>query len=503
MAKPFLSVIIPVFNEQTRIVATLDRMIAFLKVQAYTWEVLVVDDGSTDDTVLLIKERLKSNNYVNLITGEHKGKGWAVRQGMLRARGLYRFMCDADLAMPIEGLQLFLNEMSLGQDIVIGSRQISGARRLDEPKSRHILGRLFNFVVKFLAVRHFEDTQCGFKCFRGELVNDLFTRQKTVGFGFDVEILYLAVKRGFKVKEIPVDWYYQTDSKVRPVRDAALMVRDIILVRWRDLRGSYDTLTSNMAYKKRSCANNSENESSGKNWESNVVVVLPTYNEAENLKPLVENILSLGMPNCHIIVVDDNSPDGTAAIARDLSNLTGGAVELINRPCKDGLGTAYIEGFALAFDRHPDFIVQMDADLSHNPEYIPKFLEDLEFADVVVGSRYVEGGQIDRNWGVARRVLSFLANIIIRNVSGIKIRDASSGYKAYRVNVLKALDLSLFKCKGFGFQIEVIHALENRGYTIWEHPINFIDRTCGNSKMTVRILIEAFCRLLLLRWRPI
>jgi dolichol-phosphate mannosyltransferase len=145
----------------------------------------------------------------------------------------------------------------------------------------------------------------------------------------------------------------------------------------------------------------------------------------------------------------------------------------------------------------------MDADLSHNPEYIPKFLEDLEFADVVVGSRYVEGGRIDRNWSVGRRVLSIFANIIIRNVSGIRIRDASSGYKAYRVNVLKELDLGLFRCKGFGFQIEVIHALENRGYTIWEHPINFTDRTCGKSKMTVRILLEALCRLLLLRWRPI
>jgi len=500
---PFLSVIIPVFNEEARIVATLDRMVAFLNSQPYTWEVLVVDDGSTDDTVTLIKTLLESNNGVNLMSREHEGKGSAVRQGMLKTRGLYRFMCDADLAMPIEGLQLFLNQMSLGNDIVIGSRQIAGARRIDEPKSRHILGRLFNFVVKFIAIGNFQDTQCGFKCFRGELVNDLFTRQKTVGFGFDVEILYLAIKYGYKVKEIPIDWYYQEDSKVRPITDAALMARDILRVRWRDIRGLYDISPSNIPDIEWSNGNHKENENNRKNWESNVVIVVPTYNESENLKPLVENILSLGMPNCRIIVVDDNSPDGTACVARDLADQSGGSVELITRPCKDGLGTAYIEGFALAFDRHADFIIQMDADLSHNPKYIPKFLEDLEFADVVVGSRYIEGAHIHDDWNVGRRVLSFFANIIIRNVSGIKVRDASSGYKAYRVNALKALDLSLFKCKGFGFQIEVTRALENRGYKIWEHPISFIDRTCGDSKMTLKILLEAFYRLLLLRWRTI
>ncbi|MCH7745470.1 MAG: glycosyltransferase family 2 protein [Chloroflexi bacterium] len=239
MARPFLSVVIPTFNEQVRIISTLEKVVEYLSAQQYTWEVLVVDDGSSDDTAALVRQWTPKNAGVRLKTIAHGGKGCAVKHGMLAATGEYRFMCDADLAMPIEHLEAFINRMAEGYDIVIGSRQIAGARRFDESASRHIMGRMFNWSVKLLAVGGFQDTQCGFKCFRGEAADELFQLQRTRGWGFDVEILYLALKRRMRVLEMPIDWYHQKDSKVRPGVDSFLMMRDTILVRWRALLGRY------------------------------------------------------------------------------------------------------------------------------------------------------------------------------------------------------------------------------------------------------------------------
>ena len=239
MARPFLSVVIPAFNEQIRIVSTLEKMVAYLSAQHYTWEVLVVDDGSSDDTAALVRQWMSNNEGVRLKALPHRGKGWAVKHGMLAATGEYRFMCDADLAMPIEHLETFMNRMAEGYDIVIGSRQIAGARRFGETAIRHFMGRVFNWSVKLIAVGEFQDTQCGFKCFRGEAADELFQLQRTRGWGFDVEILYLALKKRMRVLEMPIDWYHQEASKVKPGVDAFLMIRDTILVRWRALRGKY------------------------------------------------------------------------------------------------------------------------------------------------------------------------------------------------------------------------------------------------------------------------
>ena len=238
--KPFLSVVIPAFNEEHRIGAALDAVVGYLDKQAYTWEVLVVDDGSSDRTEAVASQWAQAHDRrVRVETVPHGGKGWAVKRGMLAAAGEYRFMCDADLSMPIEGLEAFLDRMAEGYDIVIGSRQKAGARRYGEPRGRHIMGRVFNWSVRLMTVGGFEDTQCGFKCFRGQVADELFGLQRTKGFAFDVEILHTAVKKGLRVMEMPIDWYHQRASKVRPYVDSFLMLRDTALVRLRGARVRY------------------------------------------------------------------------------------------------------------------------------------------------------------------------------------------------------------------------------------------------------------------------
>lgn len=236
MDKPYLSIVIPAYNEEQRIGPTLDAVIAYLDGQAYSWEVLIVDDGSTDDTAGLAEGYSSREPRVRLERMPHGGKGAAVRHGMLAASGRYRFMCDADLSMPVETLSSFLDRMADGSDIVIGSRQIAGARRFNESPVRHLRGRVFNWAVRLLAVGGIQDTQCGFKCFKGEVAQRLFERQRTTGLAFDVEILHAARKSGMRIHELPIDWYHRDASKVRTVADTAQMLRDVVLVRLRGLR---------------------------------------------------------------------------------------------------------------------------------------------------------------------------------------------------------------------------------------------------------------------------
>jgi glycosyltransferase involved in cell wall biosynthesis len=237
--QPFLSIIIPAYNEEARIVDTLRQVTAYLSSQPYSWEVLVVDDGSTDGTAALVEGFKGGEPRITLVRVPHGGKGWAVKNGMLRARGLHRFICDADLSMPIHQLSRFLQPPLLETPIVIGSREARGARRIGEPPLRHLMGRLFNLVVRLLALPGLRDTQCGFKCFRGEVAQELFALQRLNSLSFDVEILFLARKRGLKIIEVPIDWYYRPRSKVRLLKDPIIMVRDILGVRWNHMRGRY------------------------------------------------------------------------------------------------------------------------------------------------------------------------------------------------------------------------------------------------------------------------
>jgi dolichyl-phosphate beta-glucosyltransferase len=236
---PYLSIIIPAYNEARRLPATLDKILSYLAQQPYTAEVVVVENGSTDATADIVRRRMADTPTLKLIESQVRGKGNAVREGMLTAQGDYLFMCDADLSMPITELAKFFPLDGPTYDVAIGSREAQGAVRYHEPRMRHIMGRVFNLLVKVMAVPGFEDTQCGFKCFRRDVAQDVFARQTLNGWGFDVEVLYIALKRGYRVAEIPIHWYYQADSRVQPVKDTLHMVRDLLTVRWNDLQGKY------------------------------------------------------------------------------------------------------------------------------------------------------------------------------------------------------------------------------------------------------------------------
>ena len=233
MGQLFLSVVIPAYNEESRIALTLEQLCSYLGRQAYSWEILVADDGSGDATAGIVSEWESSNSRVILVPLGHRGKGWAVQQGMLAAQGQYRFLCDADLSMPVEQIGRFLSLADENPDIVLGSRELPDSRRIGEPFRRHLMGRVFNLIIRALAVPGIRDTQCGFKLFRAETTTPLFAGQVLEGFAFDVEILGQARLHGLDIREIAIDWHYREGSKVRPVRDSIRMVRDVLSVRSR------------------------------------------------------------------------------------------------------------------------------------------------------------------------------------------------------------------------------------------------------------------------------
>ena len=233
-----LSVVIPAYDEESRIPSTLERVHGFLSERGGDWEIIVVDDGSADRTADVVSDFAGTHSRVRLLRAPHLGKGGAVRAGMLDSRAEYRFLCDADLSMPIEQIERFLERMD-DCDVAIGSRECHGSVRVDEPFRRHAMGRAFNSVVRALAVPGIQDTQCGFKCFRGAVARRLFGRQRLDGFAFDVEVLFLALKERFRILEVPIDWHFREESKVDPLRDSVRMFRDVVRVRWNDLRGRY------------------------------------------------------------------------------------------------------------------------------------------------------------------------------------------------------------------------------------------------------------------------
>ena len=239
MSDCYLSVVVPAYNEERRLPETLDTVCAFLAAKAYSWEILVADDGSDDATSSIVDRATRVDDRVRLVPLPHRGKGWAVKNGMLAARGEYRFLCDADLSMPIDLLDRLIPDGDPALDIVIGSREASGARRIGEPRRRWLMGRVFNAITRILAVPGISDTQCGFKVFRATAAETLFALQTLDGFAFDAEILFLARKRGFSVAEVGIDWHYRSESKVRPIRDGWRTLRDLVTVRYRSLTGRY------------------------------------------------------------------------------------------------------------------------------------------------------------------------------------------------------------------------------------------------------------------------
>ena len=236
MRQVFLSVVIPAYNEEARISGTLKQVIGFLSTRPYLWEIVVADDGSTDATGRLVGELADSHPNLHLLSLGHRGKGWAVKNAMLASRGEYRLLCDADLSVPIEQVERLLPPQVEGVDITLGSRGAPGARRIGEPLRRHLMGRVYNALVRLIVMPGLEDTQCGFKCFRGSVVPGLFQGQTMDGFAFDVQVLLLARKSGLTLREVAVDWYYREQSKVRTFQDSISMALDLLRIRWRCFR---------------------------------------------------------------------------------------------------------------------------------------------------------------------------------------------------------------------------------------------------------------------------
>jgi dolichol-phosphate mannosyltransferase len=219
------------------------------------------------------------------------------------------------------------------------------------------------------------------------------------------------------------------------------------------------------------------------------MIVIPTYNEKENIKRLVKEILRL-KDNFQVLIVDDNSPDGTGRIADKLSEEYP-EVKVIHRKGKLGLGSAYIEGFKYALKEGVDYIFEMDADFSHDPKYLPLFLEKIKDCDVVIGSRYLNGVSVV-NWPIRRLILSYGASLYVRFLTGLKIKDCTGGFKCFRREVLENIDLDKIESDGYAFQIEMNYKCHRKGCRIREIPIIFVDRHSGTSKMNRRIVFEAF-----------
>ncbi len=234
--------------------------------------------------------------------------------------------------------------------------------------------------------------------------------------------------------------------------------------------------------------------------DERALVIIPTYNERENLSRIVPEVLARD-PRIQVLVVDDNSPDGTGRIADDLAN-GNERVHVLHREQKEGLGRAYLAGFGWAVEQKYDYVFEMDADFSHRPEYLDEFLKAIQDADLVLGSRYVTGINVI-NWPMSRLLLSYYANVYARLVTGMPVKDATGGFKCFRREVLEVVELDKVHASGYAFQIEVSMRALNKGFRIKEIPIIFYDRDAGQSKMSKGIMWEAVWTVWLLRIKSI
>jgi glycosyltransferase involved in cell wall biosynthesis len=235
----FLSVIIPAHNEESRLPDTLEQVFRFLEEQSFTSEVIVVENGSTDKTFDVAQNFAQAHKNTRVLQSA-RGKGAAVKRGMLEAQGEYLFMCDADLSMPVKEISKFIPPALSDFNIAIASREAQGSMRYNEPRYRHIGGRGINYIIQALILPGLNDTQCGFKCFSANIAKDIFKLQTLEGWSFDIELLYIARRRNYRVREIPIDWYYHPETKVSAVRDALRMIRDIFQIHANAWRGHYE-----------------------------------------------------------------------------------------------------------------------------------------------------------------------------------------------------------------------------------------------------------------------
>jgi dolichyl-phosphate beta-glucosyltransferase len=234
-----LSVVIPAFNEERRLGSTLVEIAGYLATQPWTWEIRIVDDGSTDATVAVAERFAAGEPRVVVQREPHRGKGGAVKAGLSAASGQFRFICDADLSMPIDEIARFLPPHAVQFDVAIGSREGRKARRVGEPKYRHLMGRVFNRGVQWLVLPGVEDSQCGFKMFTADAVRSIFPRVTVDGWAFDVEVLAVARARQLRVIEVPIEWHYREESRLSMMRDGWEMLKELLRIRLRAMRGAY------------------------------------------------------------------------------------------------------------------------------------------------------------------------------------------------------------------------------------------------------------------------
>lgn len=230
----FLSIIVPAHNEESRLKDSLSQLRDFCVSQPFSTEIIIAENASVDNTLVIATVFATDHPGVHVLHDDRPGKGLAIRAGMLAAKGEYRFICDADLSMPVQEITRFLPPLLEGVDIAIASREAPGAIRYNEPAMRHFVGRVFNNLVRLIILPGLQDTQCGFKCFTQKAAETLFPLQTVSGWTFDVEILAIAQRMGFKIVEVPIPWYYFGNSKVRVLKDSIRMALDLIHIR-RDL----------------------------------------------------------------------------------------------------------------------------------------------------------------------------------------------------------------------------------------------------------------------------
>jgi dolichyl-phosphate beta-glucosyltransferase len=235
---PFLSIIIPAFNEETRLPLSMEQVFTFLDKQSFSSEVIIVENGSTDRTLEVARSLMRAYPHLHVLHEDLPGKGRAVRRGMLEAGGEYRFFADADFSMPVQELLRFLPP-ACDADIAIASREAAGAFRSAEPVFRHFTGRVYNFWIRSLVLPGLQDTQCGFKCFRAATVQDIFPCQTLNGWAFDVELLAIARSRGYQTVEIGIPWHYYSGSKINVLQHSWRMFMDLLLIRKNFRNGVY------------------------------------------------------------------------------------------------------------------------------------------------------------------------------------------------------------------------------------------------------------------------
>ena len=235
-----------------------------------------------------------------------------------------------------------------------------------------------------------------------------------------------------------------------------------------------------------------------------IIVVMPTYNERENVRQMAAALFDLDLPNFQLLIVDDNSPDGTGRIADELARAPryAGRLSVLHRPRKQGLGPAYRQGLQHALALGADLLVEMDADFSHQPKYLPRLLEAARDHDLALGSRYVAHGSVDEAWGPLRKLLSSWANRVFLPITlNVPIKDATGGYRVYRRDCLLGMNIDRLRSNGYVFQVEMIYVAQRLGYRIKEVPIHFPDRARGKTKMSLGIALEAVLRVFQIRYR--